>query len=132
MQAVPRQADRADQTPHNLRAWQDRVLLATWRRIDNGKQGQGRRKRRPKVFSHHPSSGGDIQQAHAVAPSGRPEKACQGDQGRGQEQIIVGGFYVKVLPASFYHRSTEQVAKELVGKVLVRNMLSGGKSCRLA
>lgn len=39
---------------------------------------------------------------------------------------------MKALPASFYHRPTEQVAKELVGKVLVRNMLSGGRSCRLA
>ena len=39
---------------------------------------------------------------------------------------------MKALRMSFYQRPTEQVAKELVGKVLVRNMLSGGRSCRLA
>ena len=39
---------------------------------------------------------------------------------------------MKALPASFYQRPTEQVAKELVGKVLVRNILSENRRCRLA
>jgi DNA-3-methyladenine glycosylase len=39
---------------------------------------------------------------------------------------------VKVLPASFYDRPTDQVAKDLIGKVLVKNAGSGGRQCRLA
>lgn len=39
---------------------------------------------------------------------------------------------MKALPASFYKRPTEQVARDLVGKVLVRDILSDGRPCRLA
>lgn len=39
---------------------------------------------------------------------------------------------MKALPCSFYNRPTEQVARDLVGKVLVRTVISGGRRFRLS